>query len=360
MAIAETITPGLRKSGPEAGPRGRDRRLRRSPSDGAEAIGWTASWTAWGTTASVTVTDPGALVPARRIVSRQFAAAEKAAARFRPDAELHKLYRAGGRTVTISPMLAELVSASLVVAERTGGDVDPTVGAAMTAVHSAHILRRRERSGFPACGSRPTSSRPAPGWEQVHLLGRRLQVPAGTTLDLTATAKAFACDRAAARVRERLDTGVLVRLGADAASAGPAPDSGWIVTVADRGGQFSAALRLPSGAGLATSHLTVRPPGPGDAVDPERGTPGHFIDPHTGQPPTPVWRMTSAIGFSSLEAATYCAAALVRGTSARGWLTQLWVPARLITIHDDPVTTGSWNTHVVTAEPLPSPRRTTL
>jgi thiamine biosynthesis lipoprotein len=344
MAITEMLIPNLRHSGLAAGA------TDRTQPDGP-GTGWTAAWSSWGTSASVTVTDPAALPAARRIVSRQFAAAEKAAARSRKDAELHKLYRAGGRGITISSQLAELVSAALVVAERTNGDVDPTVGAAMNAVHSGRRPCAQDRSGVPTCGSRATSSHPAVGWEQVRLLGRRLRVPAGTTLDLSATAKAFACDRAAARVRERLDVGVLVRLGSDAASAGPAPERGWIVPISDRLGRRSVDVLLPPGSGLATSHFTAR--------NAEPGISGHYIDPHTGEAPPPIWRMASAIGFSSLEAATYTTASLVRGTAARGWLTQLWVPARLITVYDDVVTSGSWDTHVVPSELAPpEPLRT--
>jgi thiamine biosynthesis lipoprotein len=357
MAIAEMIVPGLRLGPPH------DRR----PDSNSISTGDTASWSVWGTTAYVTVADPAALPAARRLVSRQFAATEKAAFRFRRGAELHKLYRAGGRPITVSPILTELISAALLAAERTDGDVDPTVGAAMTAVHSGRRLGGRDRSGVPTCGSRPTLSRPVPGWQQVDLQGRRLQVPAGTTLDLSATAKAVACDQAAARVWARLGVGVLVGLGGDAASAGPAPEGGWRVMIEDRTGNRYAEVTLPAGAALATSHFTARTQGTEPIANSELGPPGHLIDPHTGREPTPVWRMASAIGFSSLEAATYTSAALVRGTSARAWLTQLWVPARLITVQDNVITVGPWDAHVAghPTAPVPNPRlanprRTTL
>jgi thiamine biosynthesis lipoprotein len=355
MAITELNIPGLRR-GPA-----HDRR----PDSLSASAGDTARWSAWGTTAYLTVTDPAALPAARRLVSRQFAAAEKAAARFRSDAELHKLYRAGGRPITVSPILAELISAALAAAERTGGDVDPTVGAAMTAVHSGRGRCSRDRSGVPACGSRPTLGPPVPGWQRVDLRGRQLQVPAGVTLDLSATAKAVACDQAAAQVRDRLGVGVLVGLGGDAASAGPAPDGGWSVLIEDRAGTKQTEVTLPAGAALATSHFTARTQGLEPTADPELGLPGHLIDPRTGRAPVPVWRMASAIGFTSLEAATYTAATLVRGVPARGWLAQLCVPARLITVHDDEITVGSWDAHVavhpttVPSQRLANPRRTT-
>ncbi len=378
MAIAELARSGGWSDGAGRRGPGSANGLRglvgpRRPAELEDAAGaWTARWLAWGTTASVTVTDAGLLPAARKLVAREFAAAEKAAARFRPDAEIHKLYRAAGRSLTVSPLLADLISGALVAAERTNGDVDPTVGAAMTATYEAQrpgrrTGRRGTRAAVPVCGSRAVSpgaaARPVPGWEQVSLFGRRVQVPTGTTLDLSATAKAVTCDRAAALVRERLDVGVLVTLGGDAASAGPAPDDGWYLPVEDRTGSLDTALRLPAGAAAATSHFTSRP----RAGEPETGgLLGHLIDPRTGRPPAPVWRMATAIGFSSLEAATYTSAALVRGTSARNWLTQLWVPARLVTAYDDEIEIGPWAAHTgVRAEELASttpsrtdPRRT--
>jgi FAD:protein FMN transferase len=185
-------------------------------------------------------------------------------------------------------------------------------------------------------------------------------VPAGTTLDLSATATAVICDRAAAQVHDRLGAGVLVGLGGDAASAGPAPAGGWPVAVTDRTGDLDTRIHLPAGAGISTSHLTARPDPTTHAAPPAARN--HLIDPRTGRAPTPVFRMVSAIGFTSLEAATYTAAALVRGTSARGWLTQLWIPARLVTVHDDVIEAGPWASHTISpAEaPVANPRGTTL
>lgn len=348
MSIAEMIVPDLHRRGARVP--ARDRR----PDTGSASTTWTSSWRAWGATASVTVTEPSALPAARRLVSRQFAAAEKAAARFRKDAELHRLYRAAGRPITVSPLLAELIAAALTAAERTDGDVDPTVAAAMTAVHGP-VQHGRDGSAVPVCGTRPTSPRPVTGWERVDLRGRRLQVPAGTTLDLSATATSFACDRAAATVRARLNVGVLVTLGGDAASAGPGPESGWLVTIEDRADNSRLDLRLSAGTALATSHFAARRDrlgGLGELADGSR--PGQLIDPRTGQMPTAVWRMASAIGFTSLEASTYTAAALIRGVSARAWLGQLWVPARLVTVQDDVIPVGPWPSHQVDPPHHPS------
>jgi thiamine biosynthesis lipoprotein len=302
-----------------------------------------ASWTAWGMTATVTVTDARALASARRLVARHVASIEAVASRFRRGAEVHQLYRAGGRAISVSPLLADLISAALITAERTGGDVDPTVSSALNAA-GGRSAERGQTHLVPVCSTR-TGVRPAPGWQQVHLHGRRLQVPAGTTLDLTATAKAVACDRAAARVADRLGVGALVQLGGDVATAGPAPQDGWTVRIRSRDGRLQCLVALPPGAAIATSYLTACDEANAEALRQGRTAGVHVIDPRTGRPPEPVWQQVSALGFSCLEATAYTTAALVRGTTARAWLSQLWVPARLMTVGGDVLTVGPWESH---------------
>ena len=85
-------------------------------------------------------------------------------------------------------------------------------------------------------------------------------------LDLGATAKAIAADRCAARVTETTGSGVLVNLGGDIATAGPAPEGGWQVLVSDGDDEPAVAVALPSGAALATSSTFA------DAGDVRRST----------------------------------------------------------------------------------------
>jgi thiamine biosynthesis lipoprotein len=201
------------------------------PLPGPPAVGTgTATWPAWGRTARVVLTagdHPELLDDARDLVSGVLSAVDRAAGRDRPDAEVHRLLRAGGRTVTVSPLRAELVATALAAARRSGGAVDPTVGAAMNRIGYHH-----DRSVLPVCAqASPVSrgevrGRPAPGWHVVRLEGRRLGVPAGVSLDLGATARAFTADRAAALVADRLGVGVLVSVGGHVATAGRAPAGG--------------------------------------------------------------------------------------------------------------------------------------
>jgi FAD:protein FMN transferase len=91
----------------------------------------TAQWPVWSTTARLVVTDPAKLPAAQAIVEAFLAAVDRACSRFRDDSELRLVSRAAGQPVRVSPLFAELVAVALEAANRTGGDVDPTVGSAM-------------------------------------------------------------------------------------------------------------------------------------------------------------------------------------------------------------------------------------
>jgi thiamine biosynthesis lipoprotein len=175
---------------------------------------------------------------------------------------------------------------------------------------------------------------PAPDWRAVHLRGRELTVPDGVLLDLGATAKAVAADRAAMLVATRLGVGVLVALGGDIATAGPAPDGGWRVLVQDRPGDPRCTVRLPAGAALATSSTAGRTwARPGELLH-------HILDPRTGRPAPPVWRTISVAASCCLRANTLSTAAVVRGHAAPGLLRG--VPARLVTPARRVLRLGGW------------------
>jgi FAD:protein FMN transferase len=290
----------------------------------------TAQWTVWGTVARIVVTDPARLAEATALVEAELAAVDEACSRFRDDSELRYAGRAGGRPVTVSPLLADLVAAALRAAAETGGDVDPTVGAALCGLgydrDFAAITGRRVAPAVRVFDS--------PDWRSVRLRDRELTVPDGVLLDLGATAKAVAADRAAALVAVRLGTGVLVALGGDIATAGPAPEGGWRVLVEDRPGDPSCLVKLPAGAALATSSTAGRTWGrPGELLH-------HIVDPRTGRPAPVVWRTVSVAAYSCLRANTLSTAAIVRGPGAVDLLGS--VPSRLVTPDLDVLRLGGW------------------
>jgi thiamine biosynthesis lipoprotein ApbE len=295
-----------------------------------------ASWRALGTLVHLLVTEPSSLGQARQLLTADLADVDAACSRFRADSEICSLR--GGQPVTTSPLLAEAVAVALRAARLTDGDVDPTVGAAMSAVGYD-----RDFEYIKADGPRiELTVRSVPGWRQVRLDGRTLTMPAGVRLDLGATAKAWAADRSAARIAARTGGGVLVSLGGDIAVAGPPPETGWRVRVQDVTGAPEdppagpyAQIAIRDG-GLATSSTAARRwRRGGDVLH-------HILDPHTGLPAEPVWRTVSVAAGNCADANAASTAAIIRGRRALGWLARLGLPARLVDATGAVFTVAGW------------------
>ncbi len=313
----------------------------------------------FGTTATLLITEASALPAARRLADAEFAAVDLACSRFRPDSELSALNAAGGATVRISELFAELLGEALRAARLTDGAVDPTCGRALAELGYDRDFGLLEPAPAVAPGtagpgrtspgpagsassgpasSGPASSGPAsqvpparavPGWRSVQLdTGPpRATLAGGAQLDLGATAKARAADRCAAAIAGQLGYGVLVSLGGDIAVAGPVPAGGWRIRVTDdhAAGPDAAGqtVSITSG-GLATSSTTVR----AWARDGRRMH--HIVDPATGEPARSCWRTVSVAAGSCTDANAASTAAIVRGDAAIRWLEDLSLPARLV------------------------------
>ena len=304
-----------------------------------------ASWRAIGTSVHLIVTEPAALEPARRMLHADLAALDAACSRFRADSEIVALDRVPqwrGRTgpVKVSPLLAEAVGVALRAARATDGDVDPTVGGAMSTAGYDRDFALVQRDG-PAVR---LTVRRVPGWREVRLdeRTRLLSFPAGVRLDLGATAKAWAADRGAERIAAELGCGVLVNLGGDIAVAGEAPASAWRIRVQDVTGRPEdppvgppAVVAIHSG-GLATSSTAARRwRRGGDVLH-------HILDPRSGLPAAPVWRTVSVAAATCTEANTASTAAVIRGETAPGWLAGLGLAARLVAGSGAVLTVGGW------------------
>jgi FAD:protein FMN transferase len=280
-----------------------------------------ADWTLWSTTARVVVTDPAVLPAALRLIRAELALVEAACSRFHPDSELSLLNgqaTQGALTTTVSPMLAALLRVALDAAERTDGDRDPTLGAALVGLgyDRDYLLIGPD--------DRPPVRHPRIDWRAISLVGDRLSVPAGTVLDLDATAKAAAADHCAQLTHRQFHVGVLVALGGDLATAGPAPEGGWRIDVQDRDEDPADAVTLPGGAALATSSTQRRVWRRGGRRM------HHVLDPRTGLPAPPVWRSASVVAGNCVAANTLSTAALIRGQQATGWLRRVGAPAWLV------------------------------
>ena len=267
----------------------------------------------------IVVTDPDSLAAARREVDAELDTVDAAASRFRPDSEINVLAASAGRPTRVSELLADLLDAALTAARQTDGDVDPTIGAAMIALgYDGDIATLDHIQPVAASISFPSR------WSMVTLNDRVVTIPPGVVLDLGATAKAIAADRSADRVHRATGSGVLINLGGDIATAGPAPDGGWQVLVHDDADDPPSSVALPSGAALATSSTIRRRWRRGaDVVH-------HIVNPQTGWSADPVWRTVSVAEQTCLAANTVSTAAIIRGRRALDWIRTLGIPARLV------------------------------
>ncbi|MGC2374334.1 MAG: FAD:protein FMN transferase [Solirubrobacteraceae bacterium] len=328
-----------------------------------------ARWRALGTSAEMVVSDGEALERARSIVERELERIDRACSRFREDSDLTRVNAQAGRTIQVSPLLIEATELALRAAELTDGDVDPTIGVAIELAgydRDWRLLARppaERRSDVPSgaptaveaprTGLGPHEDRPKgedalrviatvrAGWERVELDRERatLKIPRGVKLDLGATAKAWAADRASGAVHEETGCGVLVSLGGDISTAGDAPRGGWSIHVTDdhRGGPDAPGQRISiASGGLATSSTTVR------RWRHEGRTMHHIIDPTTGEPVASPWRTVSVAAADCADANIAATAAIVRGERAPRWLAELGLPARLVARNGEVVTVGQW------------------
>jgi len=299
------------------------------------------SWPALGSTATV-IAETAVLADACAEVERELAAIDAACSRFRDDSELTRVNRAAGRVVAVGPLLTEAIATALHVAAATSGLVDPTVGRALVlAGYDRDYAQLRPSTA-------PLRAVAAAGWQTVAFDRRAgtVRLPAGVALDLGASAKALAADRAAAGAALRTASGVLVNLGGDVAVAGEPPAGGWRVHVCEdhRAGPDAPGqtIRVHSGA-VATSSTTTRR---WQRADRELH---HILDPASGQPAAVVWRTVSVAAASCVDANAASTAAIVHGQGALAWLDRLRLPARLVAADGSVAITGAWPEREVAA-----------
>jgi thiamine biosynthesis lipoprotein len=258
-------------------------------------------WPLWSTTMRVVTADPHALPSARRLVETELAHVELAASGGRRDAEVSTLPT--GRRTRISGTLAAILAAALRAAEATHGALDPTTGRALRPVGDTDPWRGIEL-------------------DEAH---QTVLVPRGVELDLDRIARAWAADRCAAVVADVLDVGVLVSLGGDIATAGPAGGGAWEVLVADPDGRPSgpaALVAIPTGLAVVTS------------------TPSSTSTPPSATTRTSPLRTATVVAQDCVTATTWSAAALADDGPAR--LTERGLPARLVDVFGSLTYLGGW------------------
>jgi thiamine biosynthesis lipoprotein len=211
---------------------------------------------------------------------------------------------AAGQTMTVSPQLVRLVSASLALAERSGGLFDPTV---LRSLEAAGYDRSFESVGAgeprqPGCaGSDPGSWRDV----QLDLKARTITLAPGMGIELGGIGKGWAVDRMAAII----GAPGLVNAGGDLFAAGRPHDAeAWMVGVEDPfHPERDLAVLAVRDRGVATSTTLRRRWFNGEAWA------HHLIDPRTGAPSTSDACQVTVVAGSAMLADYHAKVALLLG-----------------------------------------------
>jgi FAD:protein FMN transferase len=291
---------------------------------------------ALGTGCVLLVVDADATEVARRAVDAELDLIDRTCSRFRDDSELSVVNRASGETVVVSSLLMQALDVASRAAQLTDGDLDPTIGSALRV-----LGYDRDFAQIAPDAGAVLTVRVARDWRRLQLDhdSRSLNVPAGVEIDLGATAKAWAADRAAGVAARAAGCGVLVSLGGDIATAGSPPGPGWPVRIADShaaGADSPGPTVMISSGGLATSSTTVRRwTRGGEAVH-------HIIDPATARPAREVWRTVSVAAASCVDANIASTTSVIRGERAISWLGEVGLPSRLVGVDGNVVVCNGW------------------
>jgi thiamine biosynthesis lipoprotein len=143
-------------------------------------------------------------------------------------------------------------------------------------------------------------------------------------LDLGATGKALAVDRAATRASIAVDGPVLVAVGGDLRAVAGVGEAPWLIEVAETPDDPGQAWVHVADGGIATSSTTSR-----------RWRQGwhwshHVLDPATGQSATEHWRTATVAAQTCVDANAASTGALVKGAEGATWLEEQQLPSRLV------------------------------
>jgi thiamine biosynthesis lipoprotein len=293
-----------------------------------------SQWRSLGTYVQLSVSDPDTSAAAERRAREVLEAVDLACSRFRADSELNRVNAGAGTWVRVDPLLVGATVAAIEAAEHTDGLVHPLLGRVIVGLGYDRTFAELQpgRASWTRIAPPPLDA-----WRSIEWDDAAIRIPAGTALDLGATAKAWAADLISGTVAERERTNVIVSLGGDVSVAtGGRRPTAWPVEIYDDPGADPDTAVAMTGGGLATSSTRLR-----------RWTVAgvehhHLVDPRTGNPARPRWRTVSATGPSATAANVATTAAVVLGDDAVPWLTERGVAARLVSSTGSITTTCGW------------------
>jgi thiamine biosynthesis lipoprotein len=290
-----------------------------------------------GTGVTIAAAEPEALALAVAAAEVELSSIDQACSRFRADSDLSRINDRAGEWVRVSSLCIEAIEVALRAAAMTEGLIDPTVGGALEEAGYTEDFEILAKDG-PALH---LTVKPIPGWQKVLINGKTgaVRIPLGVHLDLGATAKSLASDRAAAAAAAATNVGVLVSCGGDLSAIGKAPAGGWSVRVSEHHADPVDApgqTILFEQGGLATSGVTARHWRRGGQAF------HHIIDPATSLPAETPWRVVTVAASTCVEANIASTAAVILGDAAPGWLEERGLAARLVRTDGSVLRTGGW------------------
>ena len=289
---------------------------------------------ALGTYVHLATSDAALLDRAVAVAGSVLTTIDRTCSRFRRDSDLSRVNARAGHAVPVDPVLVAAVRVAIAAAHESDGLVDPCLGAQLVALgYDADLGVVALRPDQPW---RPLPRHPAGAWRDVEVEDETVRVPRGISLDLGATAKAWAADLVALTILEELGSGCVVSLGGDIRVVGDDRVPSWPVRVTEKPDDQGGTWVWLDAGGLATSSTVVRRWRAGGA---ERH---HLVDPRTGLPVDGPWRTVTATGPTSVAANVATTAALVLGAEAVDWLDARGIDARLVGRDGRTTRTGTW------------------
>lgn len=190
------------------------------------------------------------------------------------NSEIYQANHGNGAWVALSEDTRDVVGFALEMAEKTGGDFEPTIYPVL------------EAWGFTTDENRIPSSEELQallehvGYEKVSLNGNELRLPEGTEIDLGAVGKGYAADVAAEVIEEQGVESALLDLGGNIQAVGSRPDgTDWRLGIRNPFGDGQIGMLEASDCAVVTSGSYER-----YFVGEDGKEYTHIIDPQTGRP----------------------------------------------------------------------------
>ncbi len=290
-------------------------------------------WQSLGTYVHLCVASADKAAAAERQARGLLAVVDRACSRFRADSELSRVNAAAGSWVRTEPVLVAATVAAVEAAEHTEGIVHPLLGHVMVGLGYDRTFTALQPGRAMAARIAPP---PPDSWRAIEWEADALRIPAGTALDLGATAKAWASDLISQSIAEEQRTAVALSLGGDVAVAAADRPTWWPIEIREHPDEEGGTQVAIASGGLATSSTTVRRWTVAGASH------HHLVDPRTGRPARTRWRTVSATGPSATAANVATTAAVILGEEAEEWLTGHGVAARLVSEDGTVSMTPGW------------------